>query len=83
MGEQGAFRAVGGLEHQRAGLQMRISGTVGNNASAAQEMLPRVGMDGSEQPFKSTEQNVCLGLALNIRNLKYKDLMLPAVVDTL
>ena len=52
---------------------MRISGTVGNNASAAQEMLPRVGMDGSEQPFKSTEQNVCLGLALNIRNLKYKE----------
>jgi len=73
MGEQGAFRAVRGLEHQRAGLQLRISGTAGNRASAARGTLARAGMDGSEQLFKSTEQNVCLGLALNIRNLKYKE----------
>ena len=39
MGEQGAFRAVRGLEHQRAGLPLRISGTAGNRASAARERL--------------------------------------------
>lgn len=46
---------------------------LGYHTSAAGGTLARAGMDGSEQLFKSTEQNVCLGLALNIRNLKYKE----------
>lgn len=69
MGEQGGFRAVGGLEHQSraADEDFRYSG---ERASAAQGILARAGMDGSEHPCKSTERNVCPGLALNIRNLK-------------
>ena len=79
LGERGAFRAVGGLAHQRAGLQMRTSGTAGTKPLQQGSPLPRECLQGLEwtdqgsRANKPIEQNVCLGLALNIRNQKYKE----------
>lgn len=46
LGEQGAFSAVGVLAHQRAGLQMRISGTVGTKPLQRGSPLPRECLQG-------------------------------------
>lgn len=72
-GRAGSFPSsarVGASESRAAAEDFRYSG---EPCLCSPGTLARAGMDGSEQLFKSTEQNVCLGLALNIRNLKYKE----------